>query len=144
MSINRLSSAGTRRSSRSSELSKRFLMNHWRAHAAGRDHETPMTDIRRPEWFGPWPSEGDSTPTEEEQAKDKVWEIFVHRTQWQLIPNVLATHWPGDSEVLSLIWEARDHHLSTVADADPAAYAVGLFEDDPVEHVPHVGQYARC
>ena len=36
---------------------KRFLMAHWRTHAAGRDHETPMTEIRRPEWFGPWPEE---------------------------------------------------------------------------------------
>ena len=107
---------------------KRFLINHWRAHAAGRDHEVPMTDIQRPEWFGPWPSEWASHDATAEEAKDKVWETFVHSTQWQLIPNVLATHWPGDPEVLSLIWEARDHHVLTVPDADPVAYAVGLFD----------------
>ena len=105
---------------------KRFLMNHWRAHAAGRAHEAPMTDIQRPEWFGPWPSEWPSDDPTTEEAKDRVWETFVHGTQWRLIPNVLATHWPGDPDVASLIWEARDHHLQTVSNADPVAYAVGL------------------
>lgn len=101
---------------------KRFLMAHWREHAAGRDHETPMTDIRRPEWFGPWPAE-DYPP----EIKDGFWAAFVHAPQWRLIPNVLATHWPDDSEVLTLIWEARDH-LYTLPDTDPDAYAARLFD----------------
>lgn len=101
---------------------KRFLMAHWRTHAAGRDHETPMTEIRRPEWFGPWPEE-DYPP----EIKDGVWAAFVHASQWRLIPNVLATHWPDDPEVLTLIWEARDY-LYTLADTDPDAYAANLFD----------------
>ena len=99
---------------------KRFLINHWRAHAAGRDFETPMTDVQRPDWF--WPSEDFH-----DEVKDQFWEATVHSPQWVLIPSVLATHWPNDPEVLELILEARGH-LASVPEADPDVYAVGLFE----------------
>ena len=60
---------------------KRFLMAHWLAHAEGRNHETPMTDIPRPEWFGPFPEtvmeDGVSVETPAE-FKDAMWSTFVH------------------------------------------------------------------
>ena len=93
---------------------KRFLMAHWRAHAEGRDHEPPMTDIARPEWFRPSRMELldpilDSGP----KWKDWVWESRVRASvKWQTVPLVLATHWPRDPEVLALIWEVRDYHYA--------------------------------
>ena len=81
---------------------KRFLMAHWRAHAEGRDHEPPMTDIARPEWFRPsrmYLSDPilDSRPNS--KWKDWVWESRVHvSVKWKTVPLVLATHWPRDPE----------------------------------------------
>ena len=109
---------------------KRFLMAHWLAHAEGRDHEIPMTDIARPDWFGPFPEtvmeNGVSVKTPRE-FKDRMWSVRVHSSQWDGIPMVLATHWPGDPEVLSMIWAVREY-LYGQPDTDPDSFAVALFD----------------
>lgn len=74
---------------------KQFLIAHWLAHAEGRDHEVPMTDIARPDWFGPFPEtvmENGVRVETPAEFKDTRWSIRVHSSQWDFIPLVLATH----------------------------------------------------
>ena len=94
---------------------KQFLIDHWRAHIAGKDHEVSF-DIPRPDW---WPELSIPRPPGADRPDmpdnwDQVWDITMNGIpKWQGIPQILAAHWPRDPEILEIIWEADEFFRQT-------------------------------
>ena len=96
-----------------SEISglKKFLIAEWRGWHGKTGRNADEANRRAMDRWGqlPWDADGQQLPIDIEEYREA---LTSGSSSWVLIPKILCVFWPGDQEVLELLWEMRDKDLS--------------------------------